>query len=218
MGERLGEPVLERFASNVGRGCPVRVTLLDATTQERTERLMGVLMERRGSELQVECLPGLLTPVTAAMATLEVVEQGTVYWARCELTGTDSSLTLHLQGPFQVGHRRRHPRLDVKLPVQLLLADGGLAPAELRDLSAGGASFQTETHCTVGAPVRLILSLGSGFYLRDLSAEVVRVSERIGGYVVAVQFRADPAQIVKLEQWLNRQMAEGGEGRPSAEN
>lgn len=215
MGERLVEPGLDRFAANVG--CPVRVTLLDASTQERAERLMGVLMGRHGSELQVECLPGLLAPVTAATATLEVVEQGTVYWARCELTGTDSTLTLHLQGPFQVGHRRRHPRLDLQLPVQLLLADGGLAPAELRDLSAGGASFQTERTCTVGAPVRLILSLGSGFYLRDLAAEVVRVSEQVSGYVVAVQFQADPDQVAKLEEWLNRQMAEGGEGRPSAE-
>ncbi|HLO01982.1 MAG TPA: PilZ domain-containing protein [Symbiobacteriaceae bacterium] len=217
MNERLVEPVPDRLASNVGRGCPVRVTLLDASTQERAERLMGILMDRSGSELQVECLPGLQAPVIAATATLEVVEQGTVYWARCELTGEASTLSIHLQGPFQVGHRRRHPRLDVKLPVQLLLEDGGLAPAELRDLSAGGASFQTETICTVGAPVRLVLSLGSGFYLRDLSAEVVRVNERIGGYVVAVQFQADSAQIAQLEQWLNRQMAEGGDGRPSAE-
>lgn len=196
------------------QGQPVRVTILNAAGERRC-RVNGSIRTATDETWTVDLIDPVPPLVLRTPVALEILVQGdllwTTTWLRAETTGLVT--TLHLVAPSTIhrGQRRAYPRVDLSLPVHIKREPAGeLVAAQLRDLSAGGASFQAEGSLVVGEQVQLVLSLGSGFYFQNLKAEVVRgPSDGSHPRTFAVRFQCDEHQQALLAGWVARQLAGG---------
>lgn len=197
-------------------GHPVRLTVLDPSSRERVERVAGILAGVQSNGMTVDCLrpvPGL---AGGAPVAVEVLVNGNLFWCHTTLQSVGGEamdrLVLRTPASVQTLQRRRHPRVDLDVPVNLVLSRTGDAiRTTFRDLSAGGASLLTATPLSAGEPVQLVFSLGSGLFFQDLAAETVRCTDGPEGkYVVALRFKCDKVHEEALAAWVSGRLEAGG--------
>jgi hypothetical protein len=199
--------MLTQIAGMVGH--PVRVTILDAHSRERVTRIPGVLVNALAGTLVVECLQPAPAGIANAPVTVELLAGTYLLWCHSTVQSAGRDLChLALPASVQTVQRRRHPRVDMEIPVHLLVKQGDrVFAAHLRDLSAGGASLRTEAPVAEGEDVALVFSLGSGLFFQDLRAVTVRCAGTPdGSYAIGLQFRCSPEQEAALGAWVHRQL------------
>jgi len=187
---------------------PVRVTILSPISHEQVVRMPGILSEATETEVVVDFLS---TPpdLARAQVTVEVLSGGNLHWFHSRTQRVFGVGRLALDLPEGVhDSRRSHPRVDLEVPVRLLTYGGRrYVTATLRDLSAGGASLQSEAELKQGERVTLIFALGSGMFLRDLEMEVVRCLPGAKGlYIIGLRFHCDSKQESELTTWVQKQL------------
>lgn len=210
--KRIGSgPILEHLVTLGGQ--PVRVTLLDASSRERTARLHGVLTSIRGTGLTIECVDSVPALVEGTPMAVEAMVKGVQTWFHTSLTSTvrraASQILLRLPEKVQTIQRRQHPRVDFDAPVHLVLKGiGQVIKGTLRDLSAGGASIRLSGPVVSGEIVQLIFNLGSGLFFENLEGEVLRCAPvPDGSMIVGLQFRCSDEQRDLLAQWVNQRLS-----------
>jgi hypothetical protein len=196
------------------RGQPVRITIKDPDSQERLVRIPGLVSGGEGGVLGVECLTPPVSCPVGTPVTAEILAQGQLFWCHTSLAAPGAGRQLLLQLPItvQTAQRRRYPRLDLNAPVHLVMKeDGRTLSGVFQDLSAGGAALRVNESLQVGQEVRLIFALGSGLFLQDLEAEIVRCAlAPDASYVVALLFHCGPEQEQALSTWVSRQLSQSG--------
>jgi len=187
---------------------PIRVTILDLISQDQVVRMPGILTAVEDTEITIDVI-GLPPNLTQTKVTVEVLSGGELFWfhSRTQRIIGTGKLALDLPQGVQ-NSRRSHPRVDLEVPVRLLASGGRrCVTATLRDLSAGGASIQTETRLQQGERITLIFALGSGMFLRDLEMEVVRCHTGTQGlFVIGLRFHCDANQEAVLDLWVQKQL------------
>jgi hypothetical protein len=197
------------------RGHPVRVTIMDEASGERRYRVSGSVRETGPEGWTVDLVDSIHALDGGTPVALEVLVQGDLLWTTTVLQASTSarasSLTLAVPGALHRGQRRVHPRVDLSLPFHIQRQPTReLIPARLRDLSAGGASFSASANLAVGERVQLILALGSGLFLQNLEAEVLRGTDASDlQQTCAVRFHCDERQEALLAGWVSRQLPGG---------
>lgn len=191
---------------------PVRITVMDPQSRERLFRTAGVLMKVDEDLLAVECLhPTPALPILAP-ATLEVLSGPEILFCHTTLSQTPSlrlgRLHLVLPAAVQTEQRRRFPRVDLSVPVHVMVHRTGKAlEGELRDLSAGGAAVALDEQVEVGDQIAMVFNLGSGLFFEDLEGAVVRCTpSRSDGWVAGIQFRISDKQRDLVAAFVNRQL------------
>lgn len=193
-------------------GQPVRVTVL-GTDGEWQCRVNGSIRRTSAEGWSLDLIDPLPALAASTVVALEVLLQGELIWTTTRLQVATSlhatTLRLAVPGALHRGQRRAHPRVDLSLPIHIRRhADGELHPAQLRDLSAGGASFSTEAELALGESVGLVLTLGSGLLFQHVEAVVVRVGSRaLLPRTFAVRFSGDERQMALLAEWVSRYQA-----------
>lgn len=196
-------------------GYPVRVTIIDERSGERRYRVSGSVRETGPEGWTVDLVDSIHALDRGTPVALEVLVQGDLLWTTTVLkagtTAGAGSLTLAVPGALHRGQRRVHPRVDLSVPCHIQRQPTGeLITARLRDLSAGGASFSASANLAVGERVQLILTLGSGLFLQNLEAEVLRgTADSVSQQTCAVRFHCDERQEALLVGWVSRQLSGG---------
>lgn len=192
-------------------GHPVRLTILDPLSNERISRISGLLVQVENARIAVDCLSHVPGLPESAPVTLEVLHQGLLHVGKSALCPRqDGWQRLYLEVPeaLQTVHRRQHPRVDLAIPVHVVVNIGTqVLSAVLRDISAGGASLQVGQMLPAAQRVALVFELGSGLFFEDMEAETVRsVATTDGQYIVAVRFFCQADQEAALAAWVSRQL------------
>lgn len=213
MAEGVTASSLSSMLRQLGELCghPVRVTVMDPKSNERLNRVSGVLTAVDRAGLTVDCVQAISLMPASSPVTVEILEEGNLYFFHTsfnpEGTGREQ-LRLKLPSLVQTTQRRRYPRVDLDIPVHVMVNDGSQAVAAvLRDISAGGASLRFEKPIPEYQRVNLVFHLGTGLFFQNLEAETVRCTGTVDGvYIVALRFFCQPDQEVALAAWVNRQL------------
>jgi c-di-GMP-binding flagellar brake protein YcgR len=145
--------------------------------------------------------------------SVEVLTNGNLLWFYTTLHSIAGAaldrLLIHAPAGVETVQRRRYPRVDLQVPVHLVLERTG-QPISMafRDLSAGGGALISKIPVAAGERVLLVFDLGSGLCFQDLGAEVVRCTDGPEGrYVVALRFVCEKDQEQALAAWVNAKLA-----------
>lgn|GEM_PF-6716967 len=195
------------------QGRPIRVSLFSPVYKDCLGRYPGILIKVLTDSLWVDCLDAPPTSPVGTRVTLEFVHQGEIFWCHASLLAgfADAPNTLHLSWPdsVQVTQRRQSPRVDTNVPVHYL-ADGDSRPAQgvIINLSEGGAALQGPTPLTPEQSVALVFSLGSGLFLQDIRAKVLRCNAtQSGTWLSGLQFQELTAeQFASISSWVRRRV------------
>lgn len=216
MAERMTVPASSLILGRLSDFCgmPVRVTVLDPDSKERLDRVAGVLSAVSALGLTVDCLRVTGPLLSGTPVTLEILVNGNLVWGHSVVLDQQvrGQSLLYLQAPvaLETLQRRRHPRIDLEIPLHLVVPrTGETLECLLRDLSAGGAAFQTPEPLGAGESVQLVFDLGTGMFLQDLQAETVRCTDAPGGsYTVAVRFVTGHDYEEKLSAWVDKRLGQ----------
>lgn len=195
------------------RGQPVRLTLLDAASRERSARLHGVLTGVSQAELTIDCVDAVPTLSEGSPLAVEAMVRGVQTWFSTHLVTavrrSAPQLRLRVPEKVQTVQRRQHPRIDFEAPVHLVLKrTGQVVQGTLRDLSAGGASIRIPAPVVAGEVLQLVFKLGSGLFFENLEGHVLRSAPLPdGSAVVGLQFRCSQEQQALLAQWVTQRLS-----------
>lgn len=195
------------------KGRPVRVSLFHPVYKDRVGRYPGILIKVLTDSLWVECLDAPPASPPGTKVTLELANQGEVFWCHTTLQPgfADSPHRLLLAWPetIQLTQRRESPRVDTNVPVHYV-EEGASQPVRgvIINLSEGGAALQGPTALTCGQTVSLFFSLGSGLFLQDIRAEVLRCNSTLSGnWISGLRFRdLTPEQLQSVSGWVRRRV------------
>lgn len=199
-------------------GQPVRVTFFAAGSEQRHALAHG-LLERvvDGKEIRITCTERLAGIEVGDRAVVEVLFEGALLLLFAELQAQPRSdqLCVTWPGEVQTQQRRRHPRVDVRLPVHFLRpTEASPQRGEIENLSAGGMAVVTTTPLNVGESLFLAFGPGSGHFFQKVEANVVRVTPVVGAelhYRVGLQFTGLESEAeVMLSEWIRSQRRKDG--------
>ena len=102
--------------------------------------------------------------------------------------------------------RRRHPRVTVDVPVQVIAQDATI-DGRLRDISADATLVEAETSCAVGSEVTLDLQMPDGGAHLRLCGTVIRVDVVADTSVAMAVLFTDlpPAAATEIDLFMSRQ-------------
>lgn len=199
-------------------GMPVRLTILESDTRNRIFRAAGTLSRVKASSLTVECMRSVPAFQSDVAAAVEVMVNGSLIWFNTTLSPDTApshrgEVTLVLPDAVQTLQRRRHPRVDLDVPVQLVINRTGEGiQARVRDLSAGGTALRTQSPVSAGDEVTIRFPLASGMFFRDPVGVTLRcIDDADGDYSVAVQFACSPEQEARIAAWVNQRLEHEGQ-------
>lgn len=211
----LTEHQIELVRECAGR--PARVSLFVPGTAQLLARIHGGIDEVEPQRaIAIDCHGEVARVPSGCPAVVEVMVRGELILLYTTLQRADGLHALVLNWPQEVRtqQRRKHPRVDVELPLHFIV--GGVPPTRqgmMKNLSAGGLAFTTPEPIVAESELSIAFGLGSGFYLNSIQAHVVRCTALTeGGYQVAVCFVDLPSDtFTPLKEWVQKRLAEAGQ-------
>lgn len=115
---------------------------------------------------------------------------------------------------FKISGQQKRKQLRVKTNLKSVLKmEGKLSEISLRDLSTGGAKFESLLDYPEGSPLRLLLKPGHSFGDLEVSGVVKRCSKGRSFFQIGVAFTLEPSLKSKLARLIKALVAAEGKGR-----